>query len=77
MDAVIEPAVVTILIELNGAPRPVRAGATVRALIQDELRLPVDRIAIELNRELLPRNAWDRPLAGGDRLEVVTFVGGG
>jgi thiamine biosynthesis protein ThiS len=37
-----------------------------------------DRVAIELNREIVPRNQWPlTPLHDGDRLEIVHFVGGG
>ena len=36
------------------------------------------RIAVELNGEILPKNEYaDRMLEDGDRMEVVTFVGGG
>lgn len=64
-------------IELNGERRDVRAGTTVRALVRVTLQLKDDRVAVELNRQLLPRAAWDRTLQRGDRLEVVTLVGGG
>lgn len=66
----------TIPIEVNGEPRRARAGTTVRDLLQ-ELRVPADRIAVELNRDLLARDGFGRTLAAGDRVEVVTFVGGG
>jgi sulfur carrier protein len=37
-----------------------------------------DRVAVELNREIVPRAQWtDTQLDDGDRLEVVHFVGGG
>ena len=37
-----------------------------------------DRVAIELNREIVPRDRWaETRLTEGDRLEVVHFVGGG
>lgn len=36
------------------------------------------RIAVELNEEILPKYSYsDTMLKDGDRLEVVTFVGGG
>jgi thiamine biosynthesis protein ThiS len=66
----------TIEVEVNGELRAVGARATVRQLLA-ELELPFERIAVELNRELLPRDRFERPLAAGDRLEIVTFVGGG
>ena len=64
-------------IELNGERRSIKSGATVRELLEVELRIAGERVAVELNRALLPRAQWDRVLAGGDRLEIVTFVGGG
>src|SRR5262249_34831340 len=64
-------------IELNGEHRAVRAGATVRELLEVGRRVAGERVAVELNRALLPRAQWDRVLAAGDRLEIVTFVGGG
>jgi sulfur carrier protein len=37
-----------------------------------------DRVAVELNREIVPRAQWDdTQLHDGDRLEIVHFVGGG
>jgi len=64
-------------VELNGEPRTLHAGACVRDLVVGVLGIDPARVAVELNRELLPRARWDRTLASGDRVEVVTFVGGG
>jgi thiamine biosynthesis protein ThiS len=37
-----------------------------------------DRVAVELNREIVPRDRWSRTrLKESDRLEIVHFVGGG
>jgi thiamine biosynthesis protein ThiS len=37
-----------------------------------------DRVAVELNRDIVPRDRWAATLLKeGDRLEVVHFVGGG
>jgi thiamine biosynthesis protein ThiS len=37
-----------------------------------------DRVAVELNREIVPRDRWaETVLSEGDRLEIVHFVGGG
>ncbi|MSR46168.1 MAG: sulfur carrier protein ThiS [Planctomycetes bacterium] len=63
-------------IQLNGEARQLAADATVRVLVA-QLRLPVERIAVEINQEILPRAEFDRALADGDKIEVVTFVGGG
>jgi sulfur carrier protein len=50
---------------------------TLAALI-DSLNMKSDRVAVELNREIAPRDRWPQtPLRDGDRLEIVHFVGGG
>lgn len=50
---------------------------TLAALIES-LNMKPDRVAIELNREIVPRDRWPQtPLKEGDRLEIVHFVGGG
>ncbi len=50
---------------------------TLAALVES-LSLKPDRIAVELNREIVPRDRWpETPLHEGDRLEIVHFVGGG
>jgi thiamine biosynthesis protein ThiS len=50
---------------------------TLGALVE-ALGMKPDRLAIELNREIVPRDQWPRtPLHEGDRLEIVHFVGGG
>jgi thiamine biosynthesis protein ThiS len=44
----------------------------------EQLGMKPDRVAIELNREIVPRDRWPQTsLRDGDRLEIVHFVGGG
>jgi sulfur carrier protein len=64
-------------ITVNGQSRDVAEDATVAGLL-DELNLAGKPVAVEVNRELIPRqrHAGHR-LAEGDRLEIVTLVGGG
>ena len=53
------------------------AASTLDALIE-ELGMKGDRVAVELNREIVPRSSWSATnLKDGDRLEIVHFVGGG
>jgi len=50
------------------------------SLIQliEQLGMKGDRVAVELNREIVPRAQWAATeLHDGDRLEIVHFVGGG
>jgi thiamine biosynthesis protein ThiS len=62
---------------LNGQPRQLAPGTSVAALLA-ELGLPLSQVAVEINRELAPRaDHSTRELADGDRLEIVTLVGGG
>jgi sulfur carrier protein len=50
---------------------------TLAALIES-LDMKSDRVAVELNRDIVPRDHWpETPLKEGDRLEIVHFVGGG
>jgi len=64
-------------ITVNGKPKKLDAPTTVAALLES-LKLDAARVALELNREILPRAEFaDRILANGDTLEIVQFVGGG
>jgi len=47
-------------------------------LLVEALGMKSDRVAIELNRDIVPRDRWaETALKEGDKLEVVHFVGGG
>ncbi len=62
---------------LNGEALRTAAGATVAQLLR-ELNLQPQRVAVEVNQELAPRTRHDSfVLRPGDRVEVVTLVGGG
>lgn len=67
----------TLTVKVNGEQRQVPALATVADLLR-ELELRSDLVAVERNKELVRRgdHATTR-LSDGDRLEVVTFLGGG
>ncbi len=66
-----------ITIYLNGESREVPEASTLASLVA-WLQFPGDRVAMELNREIVPRSRWETtPVRAGDRLEVVHFVGGG
>jgi sulfur carrier protein len=68
---------VSIDVIINGETRTVPDGTTVTALIAD-LGFGDRRVAVERNREVVPRAQHATTvLVAGDRLEVVTFVGGG
>jgi thiamine biosynthesis protein ThiS len=67
-------------LQINGEPHAVADPASdfnLAALIES-LNMKPDRVAVELNREIVPRDRWlQTPLKEGDRLEIVHFVGGG
>jgi sulfur carrier protein len=64
-------------IEVNGQPREISAGTSVSALLA-ELQLDPRFLAVERNLELVSRDAHAHTqLTEGDRIEVVTLVGGG
>lgn len=64
-------------ISLNGDAREVPAGSTLADLLR-ELGLAGRPVAVERNLEIVPRSAHGATvLAEGDRIEIVTMVGGG
>ena len=66
-----------MLIQINGESREVPEAITLTELIRN-LSLAPERLAIELNRQVIRRAAWtETRLQEGDRLEIVHFVGGG
>ncbi|MFN4166486.1 MAG: sulfur carrier protein ThiS [Ferrovibrio sp.] len=62
---------------INGEAREMGGAATVAELLT-ALSLDARKIAIELNREIVPRSAYAQTaLSDGDRIEIVHFIGGG
>ncbi len=67
----------SLSILVNGQTKQVRAGHTVAALVR-EMALEGRRVAIEINEEIVPRSRYgEHQLEAGDRVEVVTAIGGG
>jgi sulfur carrier protein len=67
-------------LHLNGDDRafPGAPGSFTLAALVEILGMKADRVAVELNRVIVPRNLWaETVLNEGDRLEIVHFVGGG
>ena len=64
-------------VTINGETRDVPEGVNVEGLLA-VLGLNAERVAIERNLEILPRNEWNiTPVRPGDRYEIVHIVGGG
>jgi sulfur carrier protein len=62
---------------VNGEPREVEAGTTLAGLLTT-LALSGPGVAVEVNAEVVRRALHtEHPLREGDRVEIVTFVGGG
>lgn len=69
-------------IYLNGEERIIsdqeHSRAYTLSVLIESLSMKPDRVAVELNREIAPRDRWaDVVLKDGDKLEIVHFVGGG
>jgi thiamine biosynthesis protein ThiS len=66
-----------ISIIVNGEGRIAAPGVTVTQLLET-LGIHSGRVAIERNRQILPRADWgETRVVDGDRYEIVQFVGGG
>ena len=64
-------------VELNGESKELDEGTALSTLIE-QLSLAPERVAVELNREVVRRADWPATrLNDGDRVEIVHFVGGG
>ncbi len=62
---------------VNGEPHEVPPGTTVASLL-DRLKMQPRLVAVERNRDLVPRGQHAAcTLQAGDRIEIVTLVGGG
>ena len=62
---------------LNGERREVANELSLAQLVET-LKLPAERIAIELNQSVVRRSEWSTSmLKESDRVEIVHFVGGG
>ncbi len=64
-------------ITVNGEQKQVPQGLNIPRLLE-QLGIRADRVAIERNLNILPKNLWQETIvASGDRFEIVHFVGGG
>jgi thiamine biosynthesis protein ThiS len=64
-------------LQINGEAKTYPDGLTLAALVA-QLGMKPDRVAVELNLEIVARGSWDTVvLKNGDKLEIVHFVGGG
>ena len=67
-------------LQINGETRPFDDTPTpfTLAALLERLAMKSDRVAVELNLDIVPRDRWSSTQLGeGDKLEIVHFVGGG
>jgi thiamine biosynthesis protein ThiS len=66
-----------VTITINGERREIPDGLNVTALLE-YLGMAQNRVAIERNRDILPRAQWhETQVSANDSFEIVQFVGGG
>ena len=66
-----------IKIIVNGKQMSVNIKYSLKNLI-DKLKLPIKKVAIELNREIVNKKRISKIiLKSGDKIEIVNFIGGG
>ncbi|MGD9850393.1 MAG: sulfur carrier protein ThiS [Nitrospirales bacterium] len=64
-------------ITLNGESKEVVPDLSVGTLLQ-QLELQPDRVAVEINLSILDRSMFPtRKIQEGDRIEIISFIGGG
>jgi thiazole synthase len=66
-----------VRITVNGQARTASPGTSVAGLLAS-MGVDPARVAIERNEEVVPRRTWPEALLSeGDKIEIVSFVGGG
>jgi len=66
-----------IKIRLNGKVKSIQENTKLINLIKI-LKIPLKKVAIELNREIMDKKKLDKiVLKKGDKIEIVHFIGGG
>ena len=62
---------------INGETKEILTELNLNELLK-HFSLPNERVAIELNKEVVRKKDWENiKISDGDRLEVIHFVGGG
>lgn len=67
-----------VQVQINGEPREFSHSSLRLSELVEQLSLAPQRIAIEVNRQIVRRADWEHTeVSDGDRVEIVHFVGGG
>jgi sulfur carrier protein len=62
---------------INGETRQIENELNLRELLE-KLELPTERIAIELNKDVIRKKDWETiKISDADKIEIIHFVGGG
>jgi len=71
------PDSIATSITLNGDPYPLDGDTSLTALLE-LLKMRRERVAVEINREIVPKADYDATVVRvGDQVEIINFVGGG
>ena len=66
-----------IEIKINGKAKLIRKGINLLNIVK-KLRIPIKKVAIELNQEIIDKKKLNRIiLKKNDKIEIVHFIGGG
>jgi len=63
-------------ITVNGEKKEFKENTDINDLLES-LKLSGKPVVVELNKEIIPKEDYDRVLSDNDKIEIVTFVGGG
>lgn len=62
---------------INGKEKTFKDGLMLDGLMED-LKIDSDKTAVEVNARIISQDRWaGTKLSDGDKLEIITFVGGG
>ncbi|MFD1706007.1 sulfur carrier protein ThiS [Siminovitchia sediminis] len=64
-------------ITLNGNDYKLPAGVTNIAQLLEHLELSKRIVIVEVNKEIIQKEEYDRPIRDRDEVEMIHFVGGG
>ena len=66
-----------IKIKINGKISTIKDNLNLLEYLK-ELKIPIKKVAIELNREIIDKNKINKiKLKHNDKIEIVHFIGGG
>ena len=66
-----------IKIRLNGKTKLIAVNSKIQTII-DKLNIPIKKVAVELNHEILDKKKlYKIKLKKNDKIEIVHFIGGG